>query len=146
MVQQLPLLSGRQLVKLLGKFGYKPVRQTGSHIRLFCEERPPVTVPNYKQIDRSLIKKILRDAKLNEEELNKFLKAKKWIKNQKQLTMSALKNVLYVNWNRASIWEVLIKFPETRFTTGGNKENAPKAIICLTSVESAAKQSLCPVL
>jgi len=61
---QLPILSGREIIKVLSKIGYVEVRQRGSHIRLVCDGRKPVTVPNYKSVDRSLLIKILRDAEL----------------------------------------------------------------------------------
>ena len=65
---QLPLLSGQQVVVLLAKVGYRVVRQKGSHMRLEVDGRKPVTVPHYKQIDRSLLRKILRDAELTADE------------------------------------------------------------------------------
>lgn len=65
---QLPILSGKEIVKILSKIGYVEVRQRGSHIRLICNERKSVTVPNYKSVDRSLLIKILRDAELTAEE------------------------------------------------------------------------------
>jgi predicted RNA binding protein YcfA (HicA-like mRNA interferase family) len=68
---ELPILSGKEIIKVLNKIGYNVVRQRGSHIRLECPGRKPVTVPNYKSIDRSLLRKILRDAQLSDEE---FLK------------------------------------------------------------------------
>ena len=64
----LPILSGKRLIRILQKLGYRFVRQRGSHIRLECSERKSVTVPNYKTIDRSLLRKILRDAELSSEE------------------------------------------------------------------------------
>ncbi len=64
----LPILSGKRLIRILQKLGYHSVRQRGSHIRLECSERKSVTVPNYKTIDRSLLRKILRDAELSSEE------------------------------------------------------------------------------
>ncbi len=69
----LPILSGREVIKLLSMVGYEEVRQRGSHIRVSCPGRKSVTVPDYKVIDRSLLKKILRDAELTSEE---FLKLK----------------------------------------------------------------------
>ena len=40
-------LTGAQLVRALGKLGYTPSRQTGSHVRLTCESpaQHHVTVP-----------------------------------------------------------------------------------------------------
>ena len=68
-MSELPILSAKELIGLLEKIGYREVRQRGSHIRLSCPGRNSVTVPNYKTIDRSLLKKILRDAELTAAEL-----------------------------------------------------------------------------
>jgi len=65
---RLPLLSSKELIKILAKIGYAPVRQKGSHIRLVCADRPPITIPDYRAIDRSLIKRILRQANLNDDD------------------------------------------------------------------------------
>ena len=70
---QLPILSGRELIKVLFRLGYREVRQRGSHIRLICPGRKPVTVPNYKTIDRSLLRKILRDIDVSLDEFLKLL-------------------------------------------------------------------------
>ena len=69
---RLPILSGRELIRILNQIGYQEVRQRGSHIRLVCPGRAPVTIPNYRTIDRRLLKKILRDAKLTPEQLNEL--------------------------------------------------------------------------
>ncbi len=71
-MEPLPILSGKELIRILGKVGYREVRQRGSHIRLTCLGRKPVTVPNYKSIDRSLLRKILRDARLTIAEFQKW--------------------------------------------------------------------------
>lgn len=69
---QLPILSGREIIKVLLKIGYVEVRQRGSHIRLTCDKRKSITVPNYKSVDRSLLIKILRDAELTPEEFEEL--------------------------------------------------------------------------
>lgn len=69
----LPILSGKEIIKLLTKLGYRVVRQRGSHIRLERPGRKSVTVPNYNEIDRSLLHKILRDAEVAPEELEELL-------------------------------------------------------------------------
>lgn len=69
----LPLLSGRKIISALSKIGYIAVRQRGSHIRLICVGRKPVTVPDYKEVDRSLLKKILRDAGITSAEFEKII-------------------------------------------------------------------------
>jgi predicted RNA binding protein YcfA (HicA-like mRNA interferase family) len=70
---KLPLLSGRKICKALEKLGYVKVRQRGSHIRLKCPGRKSVTVPNYKEVGRGLLRKILRDAEISIEEFLKLL-------------------------------------------------------------------------
>ena len=70
---QLPLLSAKAIIRALERLGYTAVRQRGSHIRLTAPGRNPVTIPNYKLIDRSLLKKILRDVSLSAEAFEKLL-------------------------------------------------------------------------
>ena len=70
---KLPILSGKEIIKSLEKIGYRQVRQRGSHIRLSCPGKRSVTVPDYKTISRGLLRKILRDAELSSEDLNKIL-------------------------------------------------------------------------
>lgn len=65
---KLPIISGKNLIKILNKIGYYEIRQRSSHIRLTCLGRKSITVPNYKTIDRTLLRKILRDAELNAKE------------------------------------------------------------------------------
>ncbi len=71
-VTRLPILSGRSIVRALAKLGYQEVRQRGSHIRLSAPGRTSITIPNYKVVDRSLLRKILRDAELSVEEFVKL--------------------------------------------------------------------------
>ena len=70
---QLPILSGREIIQALSKLGYIMVRQRGSHIRLAAPNRKSITVPDYRSIDRSLLRKIIRDADLSPSELLKLL-------------------------------------------------------------------------
>ena len=76
MSPKLPVLSGRQLIRALEQFGYVIVRQKGSHVRLRNEKDPqrtPVTVPLHQEIAFGTLKRILRDAKINLEELTSAL-------------------------------------------------------------------------
>jgi len=70
---QLPILSGRDIIKALSKINYSEARRKSSHIRLSCPERKSVTVPDYQTVSRSLLRKILRDAELPVEEFLKLL-------------------------------------------------------------------------
>jgi len=69
----LPVLSGRAIIKVLAKVGYRPIRQRGSHIRLSCPNKRSVTVPDYRTASRGLLRKILRDAELSGEEFSALL-------------------------------------------------------------------------
>lgn len=70
---RLPILSGREIIKALNKLEYEEVRQRGSHIRLSCSNWRSVTVPDYKEVSRGLLRKILRDAELSTEEFLELL-------------------------------------------------------------------------
>ncbi len=72
-MSKLPILSGRKIIKILKKIGYREIRQSGSHIRLTCPNKKSITVPNYKIVSRGLLRKILRDAEISKEEFLKLL-------------------------------------------------------------------------
>jgi len=71
---RLPILSGRKVVDALSKLGYKQTRQRSSHIRLSHSSKKSITVPDYKNIGRGLLRKILRDAEVSPQEFEKLLK------------------------------------------------------------------------
>ena len=57
-------ISGDELVRLLAKFGYQTVRQTGSHIRLVSSIKGtthPVTIPRHKSLRIGTLNNILKD-------------------------------------------------------------------------------------
>jgi len=57
-------ISGRRLVKLLKRYGYKPVRQSGSHIRLlsnYQETEHKITIPDHGSLNISTLNNILND-------------------------------------------------------------------------------------
>ena len=72
-MSQLPLLSGRELVKIFEGIGYFIAHTRGSHTRLHHLERRPITVPNYKTIGRGLLRRILRQANLSPKEFLNLL-------------------------------------------------------------------------
>lgn len=68
---RLPVLSGRQLVKALGKFGYEFDHQKGSHIVL-RHKLPPyrrITVPDHKELAKGTLRAILRESGLSPDDL-----------------------------------------------------------------------------
>ena len=69
----LPILSGKELIKVLEKLGYRVVRQRGSHVRLKCASKRVVTVPNHNVIGKALLRKILRDIEINTEDFLKLM-------------------------------------------------------------------------
>jgi predicted RNA binding protein YcfA (HicA-like mRNA interferase family) len=71
MSPKLPVVSGRQVIRVLERQGYQVVRQRGSHIRLRDESDPehlPVTVPDHRNLKPGLLRQILRDANLTVDE------------------------------------------------------------------------------
>ena len=70
---QLRTFSGKQIVRVLKKLGYREGRMRGSHMRLHCEGRRSVTVPGYKRVGVGLFRKILRDAEISLKDFTKLL-------------------------------------------------------------------------
>lgn len=64
----LPLISGNACIAALAKISYRTVRQKGSHLRLECPGRPPVTVPMHSEIDRGTLRSIIRTIEISVEE------------------------------------------------------------------------------
>ena len=56
-------ITGYELIKLIGKFGYQITRQTGSHIRLTTTENGihHITVPNHNPLKIVTLSNILSD-------------------------------------------------------------------------------------
>ena len=53
MSPKLPVVSGDDLIRALGKFGYVAVRQKGSHVRLRHASDPqriPITIPLHDEV------------------------------------------------------------------------------------------------
>lgn len=74
---RLPIVSGRQVIRVLERIGYQIVRQKGSHIRLRDENDPehlPITVPDHRTLKPGLLRQILRDANLTVGEFVDLLK------------------------------------------------------------------------
>ena len=69
---KLPVISGRELAKVLAKIGYLRDHQKGSHIVL-RHQAPPhrrLTIPDHKEIAKGTLKSILRESGLT---LKEFL-------------------------------------------------------------------------
>lgn len=74
MSERLPVVSGNDLVKALGKRGWVAVRQRGSHVRLKHPERTTaLVVPLHRELKRGTLAGILRDAGMDPDELRQLL-------------------------------------------------------------------------
>ena len=68
---KLPRLSGREVIKILSKAGYKVARQKGSHVilvKLTEKGKKGVVVPNHKEIDKGTLLEIIRQAGFTREQ------------------------------------------------------------------------------
>ncbi|MDP9076239.1 MAG: type II toxin-antitoxin system HicA family toxin [Bacteroidota bacterium] len=58
------MLSGKQLIKVLSKYGYEVVRQTGSHIRLTISTENGIhntTIPNHESLRLGTLMSIINE-------------------------------------------------------------------------------------
>jgi predicted RNA binding protein YcfA (HicA-like mRNA interferase family) len=68
-MSKLPQLSGRECVSVLERFGFRVVRQHGSHIVMRRDDPfAQVVVPDHKEIDRGTLRAIVRQAGLQPED------------------------------------------------------------------------------
>jgi predicted RNA binding protein YcfA (HicA-like mRNA interferase family) len=72
-LSRLPLLSWREVVKVLAKAGFQVARQKGSHLILIKDEYV-VPVPKHKEIKKGLLMEIIAEAGLTREEFLRLLK------------------------------------------------------------------------
>ncbi len=71
----LPVVSGKELVKVFNKIGYLFDHQTGSHI-ILRHQLPPyrrLTVPNHKEIAKGTLRSLIRESGLTIEDLIQLL-------------------------------------------------------------------------
>ena len=71
----LPVVSGRDLVRVLQRLGYRLDRQRGSHIVLRQEAAPHrrAVVPDHREVAKGTLRAILREAGLTADELRSLL-------------------------------------------------------------------------
>ena len=68
---KLPRLSGHELIKILAQFGFKKVRQKGSHVMLIKETKQGkvgCVVPFHNELETGTLLAILRQAKISRDE------------------------------------------------------------------------------
>ncbi len=74
-MSRLPVVSGRELCKILKKIGYSIDHQTGSHIILRNEDSPHrrLSVPDHKEIAKGTLRSILRQSGLSADEFKDLI-------------------------------------------------------------------------
>lgn len=74
-MSKLPVVSGKQLCKILEKIGYLKDHQTGSHIILRNVNSPyrRLTIPNHKEIAKGTLRSIIRQAGLTIDEFKELI-------------------------------------------------------------------------
>ena len=73
---KLPILSGKDVIKVLSKLGYQHVRTSGSHAILNKQtEKGKITipVPLHNELAKGTLKSIMRQANLSLEDLLRLL-------------------------------------------------------------------------
>ena len=74
-MSRLPVLSADKVVKALARAGFKVIRQSGSHIHVWHEERRIlVTVPNHKELAKGTLGAIIKQSKMDRNEFLSFVK------------------------------------------------------------------------
>jgi len=71
---RLPVISTKELIKALGKLGYNIDRQKGSHLTLAHPLGKTVTIPSCREIKKGMLKRILREVGISNEDLLKLLR------------------------------------------------------------------------
>lgn len=70
----LPVISGDQLVRALRRVGYELVRMEGSHMMLTRSGERTLSVPRHRELDRGLLRRLIRDAGVSPEALIELLR------------------------------------------------------------------------
>ena len=69
---RLPVLSGREVVRVFEKFGWQQARQTGSHIILTKQGHPAtLSVPDPREVARGTLRSLIRQAGITADEFVK---------------------------------------------------------------------------
>ncbi len=72
---RLPVLSANDVIKALKRMGFEVVRQSGSHIHLWHEERRIlVTVPNHRELAKGTLNAIIKQSKVSREEFLSYVR------------------------------------------------------------------------
>ncbi len=61
-------ISGKEAVKVFEKFDYILDHQTGSHMILWHESKPTLSVPNHRELAPGLLRSLIRQAGITVDE------------------------------------------------------------------------------
>ena len=64
---KLPVLSGKDVIKVLSRTGYVFDHQVGSHITLVNREGRKITVPNHRELGPGVLRAIIKQSGLTVE-------------------------------------------------------------------------------
>lgn len=67
---KIPVLSGKQVVKALGRMGFVEVHRRGSHVKMLHPDGRKIVFPYHSEVDRYTLKGALKDADV---ELDEFI-------------------------------------------------------------------------
>ena len=73
---KLPMLSAKEVIRILNKLGFKFIRQEGSHMFFEHSDGRTTVIPNHpgRDIGRGLLNKIVKhDLQISREEFDKLL-------------------------------------------------------------------------
>lgn len=73
---RIPQISGKELIKILSKCGFRIIRQKGSHVRLENKihgDLIKITVPMHPKLKKGTLSRIIKDSKISEEEFLNYL-------------------------------------------------------------------------
>ena len=70
-----PVLSGKEVIRVFEYFGWRISRQRGSHVVLIKDgEIATLSVPNHKEVARGTLRSLIRAANLTTDEFTNALK------------------------------------------------------------------------
>ena len=67
-MSRLPIISGKEVVKALVRIGYYIRGRESSHVHLRHPSRPPLTVPDHREVAKGTLRTIIRDAGLSKDQ------------------------------------------------------------------------------
>ena len=75
-MSRIPVISGREIVKILGRIGFVIVGRKGSHVRMKRQRGKEVLIviiPMHRELAKGTLRSILRQANMTLEDLNRLV-------------------------------------------------------------------------